>query len=150
MAETFFSKILARLKGKKQPAKPPQQPGARGQATGWSDAEIARRFPQQPFARYVEIPDDDMAAFLKGEQPLFVLSSNVGAAIQYFPDDHKMSVEYHGGREDQRAYLYDNISVAEAEDFARAGSKGRWVWSNIRVRGKGNAHLTQKPFVRLR
>src|SRR5947207_659628 len=73
------------------------------------------------------IPSDEVEAFLDHGAPLLVSSSKVGMA-QYFPADQKLMVEYLDGK----AWLYDPISRAKAEAFARAPSKGTWVWDNIK------------------
>lgn len=46
-------------------------------------------------------------------------------------------------------YAYSMVTPQEAAAFLFASSKGRWCWDHLRVRGKGNAHRTQKPFVKL-
>lgn len=46
-------------------------------------------------------------------------------------------------------YAYGDVSPNEAASLLFAGSKGEWVWDHIRVRGKGNARKTRKPFARL-
>ena len=90
------------------------------------------------------VGEDEVAAFLRGDELLLVQSSNVAAA-QYHPDDDKLMIEYLDGS----AWLYGpGVSVRMAEDFARARSKGTWVWDNIKVRGTVSQH--QVPAVKLR
>lgn len=95
------------------------------------------------------IGKDEIEDFLWHGAPLFVYSSNVGFC-QYYPETEKMQIEYLAkGNKPARKYLYSSVTHAEALDFAQAQSKGIWVWDHIRVRGKGNAHLSRKPFVEL-
>src|SRR5262245_43553637 len=72
---------------------------------------------------------DDLSAFLHGKQR-GVISSNVSAA-QYNPEDHYLQVGYKNGG----WYGYHDVSAQEASSFYSSGSKGNWVWDNLRVRG---------------
>jgi hypothetical protein len=73
-----------------------------------------------------------------------VSSSNV-SWIQYDQDFPRLVIGYLNGK----AYAYSGVSPQEAAALLFAPSKGEWVWSNIRVRGKGNAKKTRKPFAQL-
>jgi len=81
--------------------------------------------------------------FVYGGELLFVHSSNVAAA-QYFWGEHKMMIEFLNGS----AYLYSSVNETEAWTFATAGSKGGWVWDNLRVRGTVDQH--RKPYERIK
>ena len=48
-----------------------------------------------------------------------------------------------------KGYGYGNVTLPEAISLLYAPSKGVWGWSYLRVRGKGNARRTRKPFGRL-
>src|SRR5262245_9044797 len=88
------------------------------------------------------LSEDDVADFLLGEL-LIVSSSNVASATYQAPE-HKMIVEYLDGS----VWLYGDISDAEAEAFARAPSKGIFIWDHIKVRGTVHEH--QKPAWKIR
>lgn len=90
---------------------------------------------------------EETQAFLNGELT-FLSSSNVAAA-QYHPDSQELMIEYGVGSDRAgAAWIYGNISMAEAIDFIRAPSKGIWVWDHIRVRGTVHSH--QVPAKQLR
>lgn len=86
---------------------------------------------------------DVVEAFIYEQEPLFVHSSNVGM-VQFFEPDNKLLVEFLGGG----TYIYSNISVQEAIQFAQAQSKGGWIWDNLRIRGSKKGH--KKPFFKIR
>ncbi len=69
--------------------------------------------------------------FIKGE--LLICDSSNVASAQYHPGNNSMMIEYRWGR----AYIYSPISEAMAASFATAGSKGKWVWDHLRIRGPG-------------
>lgn len=74
-------------------------------------------------------------AFLGG-QVHYVTSSNV-AWIQYlwmYPNGTESNELYVGFR-DGSVYAYEDVTFEEALSMFRAGSKGGWVWDNLRVRG---------------
>lgn len=85
------------------------------------------------------ITPQEVDDFLYGGMILFVKSSNVGA-VQYHVNEQKMMVEYLGKGGKPRAYLYSNVSEAEALSFVQASSKGVWVWDHLRIRGTKNGH----------
>lgn len=114
----------------KQPAKPPSR--ARNDAPRGTGSDRL-------------IPTEEVDAFLDQGELIFVSSSHITAA-QYFPADEKLMIEYDGGA----AWLYSPVSRIMAEGFAESGSKGTWVYDNIRVRGKGNVHAHQVNAVQLR
>ncbi len=104
---------------------------------------------EQPYTaeevgKWQTLPESEVEAFLEGEYTT-VHSSNVLAA-QYHAQDRKMMVEFHGGQ----AYMVSPISEQEAIEFMRAPSKGGYYWSNIRVRGPGNARKSKKHVVRIK
>lgn len=84
--------------------------------------------------------DDPVSKFLHHKFTMYVISSNVSAA-RYDWEEMILYVAYVNG--DQ--WRYKSINSHEAMDFVLTGSKGDWVWSNVRVRGKGNRHLHRKP-----
>lgn len=84
---------------------------------------------------------DKIDAFLYFGQWLPVESTNV-AALQYNPEKSELTVEYKNGG----IYQYQNVSIREADSFARAMSKGGWVWDHLRLRGKGNFWAFRKPY----
>jgi hypothetical protein len=90
-----------------------------------------------------KISGDELQDFLDNEQLLFVTSSNVAAA-QYFGETRELMVEYLDGA----AWIYGDISLAEAEAFARAPSKGTWIWDVVKVRGTVHDH--KKPAKQLK
>ncbi len=80
------------------------------------------------------IGGDEIQGFLDDEELLIVTSSNVAAA-QYHNDSGELMIEYLNGD----AWLY-TVSRAMAEDFARAPSKGIFVWDRIKIRGTVHEH----------
>lgn len=84
---------------------------------------------------------DKIDAFLHFGQWLPVESTNV-KALQYNPEKSELIVEFLNGG----IYQYQNVSIREAESFARAYSKGGWVWDHLRLRGKGNFWAFRKPY----
>jgi hypothetical protein len=91
--------------------------------------------PFEPSAEY-------LSDFLSGEFTPVAGSSNV-SAMQFFPAENKLMVEY-GGTD---AYLYSNVSPREAARLISAASVGGACWDILRVRGSATA--TRKPFVKL-
>lgn len=144
----ILQNIAARVRDlfQRAPQPPPHQSretlggGHRGVAIGDANAPD---YSQENVDRWRALPASDVEAFVYEEQPLFVHSTNVAMA-QYFFTTKQMMVEFLGGG----AYLYDGVTEDEAIQFAKAPSKGGWVWDNLRVRGSRNKH--KKPFRRLR
>lgn len=85
--------------------------------------------------------EGDIDLYLHGEW-LPVESSNV-RAIRYIPRDRALEIEYRNGG----FYAYHDIAAVEAEDFALAPSKGKWVWDVLRLRPTTYGY--QKPYVYL-
>lgn len=86
-------------------------------------------------------------AFVEGfllDADLFPVHSTNVAIAQYHHETNQLMLEFLNGA----AYLYSNVTIDEAFDFARAPSKGIWVWNNLRVRGSKTGY--KKPYVRLR
>jgi hypothetical protein len=79
--------------------------------------------------------------FLNKGKWMAVTSSNVELAA-YDLELEILRIQYREGA----VYAYQPVSYREALDFAQASSKGKWIWTNLRVRGKGNFHLHRKQF----
>lgn len=62
-------------------------------------------------------------------------SSNV-AGFRYLLDDGALEVEFKDGS----FYQYRPVSEVEALSLYRAGSKGTWIWDNLRIRGTALGH----------
>ena len=74
-------------------------------------------------------------------------SSNVTDA-SYDPENNFLKVGFGGkGKSKYGRYGYHDVSPAEARSFYGAGSKGKWVWDHLRVRG--TVFGFQKPYVYL-
>lgn len=86
---------------------------------------------------------DQVENFVYGGEPLPVSSSNVASAT-YALDEEQLTISYLDGA----AWQYSPVTVEEALDFARALSKGTWVWDNLKVRG--TVHQHQKTAVQVR
>jgi|ERR1700738_2467213 len=93
--------------------------------------------------KYRLLAGGEIEGFLYDQEPLFVHSSNVVLA-QYFSKDKKLMLEFKDGH----AYMYSNVSEAEAINFTVVGSKGGWTWDHLRIRGTKHGH--RKPFVKIR
>lgn len=72
---------------------------------------------------------DPLTRFLYGEY-VEVVSSNV-LAIQYDKEHQWLYVVF----KTNAWYQYFDVTVKEAESLFFAGSKGGWVWDNLRIRG---------------
>ena len=89
--------------------------------------------------------DGEETKFLAGE-PIEVFSSNV-ATIQYvYADGDRLIEQLVVAYLDGSAYLYENVTLAEARQFyaACASSPGGAVWDMLRVRGTVFGY--QKPY----
>lgn len=73
------------------------------------------------------------------------VSSSNWSWYQYDQAREILRVGYLNGK----GYAYGNVSLPEAISLLYAPSAGTWGWDNLRVRGKGNARRTRKPFGRL-
>lgn len=124
-ARGFLAKLLEARRKPPEPQRP----------EGFGLPEVT---PEQEAAAFAEGPVD---AFLHFGQWLPVQSSNI-KALRYFPDESKMEVEFLNGN----FYNVDDISLREAEGIATAASHGKWYWSHVRVRGKGNFFATRKGY----
>lgn len=81
-------------------------------------------------------PQTELEKFLAGilwiETPQ---SSNV-SKIAYDPEHATLKVIFH----DENEYHYLSVSADEATAFYHAGSKGGWVWDELRIRGTALGH----------
>lgn len=146
----FFTGAGLRNRGKPGAPSAPTAKPAPNHGTRYPDLK-SRRSRGTAASPQIQPPNvigaDYIADFLAGEYTT-VVSSNVQAA-QYHPEDRKLMVEFikkkgKGGG----AYLYSDVSPAEAHSFITAASHGGWCWDHLRVRGSKTAH--QKSFVKLR
>lgn len=76
----------------------------------------------------------DLERFLSGEW-VDVSSSNV-SRIAYDEGKATLRIIFH----DENEYLYQPIHPKWAENFFLSGSKGGWVWDNLRIRGTALGH----------
>jgi len=77
--------------------------------------------------------------FLQYEKWISVSSSNVAMA-KYDVVAAELYIEFNNGA----TYAYSHVSSREAESFYDAGSKGKWVWDYLRVRGPQGANEAGK------
>ena len=77
--------------------------------------------------------------FLAGETYSAFSSSNVQSAT-YNARENSMDIGFRNGG----VYRYQDITPPEAKSFYSAGSKGKWVWDHLRVRGTVFGY--QKPY----
>lgn len=89
----------------------------------------------------LETPQDALDAFLHFGVWLPVTSSNV-QEIHYDSNTFALQIRFKNGG----LYQYEDVSVREAESFAKAASPGGWVWDNLRVRGKVFAFNRAHPY----
>lgn len=122
----LFSGLIKRLSGTKEP---PRAKGYRGRGGSRGRGGLAEGDPGDA------LTPDDIEDFVYGNQLLFVQSSNVAAA-QYHLDERQLMVEYLNGD----AWMYQPVTEEMAIEFARAPSKGNWVWDNLKVRGTKTKH----------
>ncbi len=94
-------------------------------------------------ARWQNLSGGDVEAFVYDEMLLPVHSTNVKTAL-YRHDREELEIEFLDGD----IYLYHDISAALALEFAKAQSKGGWVWDRLRVRGSATQH--QVKYTKLR
>jgi hypothetical protein len=83
----------------------------------------------------------EMRAFLYAKEWVYCDSTHHKAA--WFSIYHN---ECHFLFHDGKVYTVENFTTDDAVSYVQAKSKGEWYWSNIRVRGVGNFHKTQKPY----
>jgi len=106
-------------------------------------------YTKEEIEKWRNLPAGTVEGFVHNQELLHVHSSNVGA-LQYYPETQQLMVEYLGKKgKAPRSYLYDNVTQAEAIQFATVTSKGgAGVWDILRVRGSRTAH--KKPYKRIR
>lgn len=115
-------------------------------AFGLSHPETER----EPGERHETFSQDMLEEFLRGELVLLVQSSNVASLGPYRAREHTLDVTFKGkGTHPPSTYRYYEMTTEDARYFAQANSKGGAIWTIARVPGKGNAHLTRKPYQRL-
>lgn len=133
----IFRRLWEKLRGKPKPQPPVILPGHRGIAIGLGTTPntVNRRLVQE----------GEVADFLYDGQLLIVHSSNVRDAVYNLPGQ-KLIITYMDGA----TWEYSPVSEHEALLFAQSQSKGTFVWSFLRVRGKGNKHKHRKNAVRIR
>ncbi len=102
--------------------KAPQRPGSEYLSS--QPKELTSEQEAAVFSR------DDVDSFVHFGQPLKMKSSNVDE-IRYNPEQSQLTITFKNGN----TYQYENVSIREAEVFARAASPGGWVWDALRVRG---------------
>lgn len=68
-------------------------------------------------------------------------SSNV-ASTWYEIDQQALYIQYKDGS----LYEYRDVTPGEAESMYRAPSHGKWVWDNLRIRGKGGRYGARKEY----
>jgi hypothetical protein len=78
---------------------------------------------------------DPSTQFIREGKWFHVNSSNV-LRIMYDREEEKLWVHYKSGA----PYWYYPVQEVDALDMFIAGSKGIWVWDNLRVRGSRTAH----------
>lgn len=123
------------------PAKPPSTPQTttaspadpREPTLSWWEHE-RRAFREMRVAK----ADSELEAFLAGVI-IEVISSNVWRC-QFVVEEQTLYVQYRNGN----WYWYTGISEDEATQLYHAGSKGKWVWDCLRVRGTVFGH--KKPY----
>ncbi len=124
----FFDRMKAWLKGKPKPPKVNRIPVPFGHTGGGVAGHL--------------FGGDLASNFVYGGQPIYVQSSNVDT-VQYNIEDNTLLVGFIG----DGIYRYSNISEQEAVSLAQARSKGRWCWTNLRIRGTKTGH--RKPYVKI-
>lgn len=80
--------------------------------------------------------------FVYDGRELSVASSNV-STIQYDLERQILKVGYLNGT----VYGYLGVTLQEAVSLATAGSKGQWIWDNLRIRGTRDGF--RKPYWRV-
>ncbi len=60
----------------------------------------------------------------------------------YNADREQLYVEFKSGE----IYTIEEVGIGAATTYWAAPRKGIWYWDHVRVRGKGNAGKTQKPY----
>lgn len=129
----------------RMPARDPETipEGHRGIAAGDLKRRQEEGFTQEEIDKWRRIPAGQVRDFVVDSVPLFVHSSNV-SMLQYYPETQQLQVEFLNGS----AYLYSDIDVNLAIEFATATSKGGKVWDSLRIRGTKRGH--KKPYKRIK
>jgi hypothetical protein len=132
--DTLTSRILGHIR-RRQKAAPLSVRERRARAKQVIEAQEAANAPPPEIGELEE--------YLFFQRWIKVVSSNVGQ-IQYDADSQKLQIEFLNGS----VYTYDGITIGEAEDFAFATSKGKWVWRHLRQNRFGrNARKGEKATV---
>jgi hypothetical protein len=154
-------KAVARLRGKIG-TRASKRGGHRGMAFVNLKKRYQAGFTEKERSWWQPMTEEEAAAFLYHGAVVFVHSSNVVFAsynialgqmtVGFGRSVRRRSVR--GGKvvkgpgaSVQSTYLYDNVTEDEAISFTKAGSKGGWVWDNLRVRGSKTLH--KKPYRRV-
>ena len=97
--------------------------------------------PTKPTQSELDAPKSQSPStdFLAGEPYSAFSSSNVRSAT-YNARENSMDIGFKNGG----VYRYQDITPPEAKSFYSAGSKGKWVWDHLRVRGTVFGY--QKPY----
>ena len=127
---TGFAGYLARQRIPLEQVSAPPEEGPK-----WSEEQLAG------LEQHLEQPNDALDGFLHFGLWLPVESSNVDA-IHYDGEVSKLEIRYKNGN----YYEYSDVSIREAEAFAKANSAGGWVWTNLRRRGPGGKFGWRKPY----
>ncbi len=114
--------------------------GHRGIAAGDRDRPD---FSAENIAKWQQLTGNEVEDFVYHGQKFPVHSTNVSYAV-YYLDKQAMEVEFLDGS----AYLYEDVTEDEAIGFAKAQSKGGWVWDNLRVRGSRTQHRKKHSKIR--
>ena len=105
--------------------------------------EEERRSREAPFAEELTEPRDEIEGFVWFGRWLPTPQSSHVRAIRYLRADQVLEVEYGRRGEPSVFWGYGEVTPQEAEDIARAASKGVWLWDHVRVRGTVHEH--QRP-----
>lgn len=108
--------------------------------------EACRDEPDAPdtFAARPQI--NNVMSFLQGKSWLPTPQSSNVAAGAYNPEYKTLTLVFNNGA----MYIYYDIPATMAKSFAYAPSKGKWVWNQLRVPGKGNEQKMRKAYRILR
>lgn len=145
MASKFRSIVSKIFKRRPKPPRALTRPRKSKETLGGGHRGIAAGRLAKPnlsaenVAKWRNLSAGTVEDFVYDQQPLFVHSTNVEMA-QYFLDTQQMLVKYL----QDGTYIYDSVTEDEAIQFAKAQSKGGWVWNYLRVRGSKTQH--KKPY----
>lgn len=93
---------------------------------------FGRLFGREPQPRAPLDPAELWAASSRWEA---MSSSNVAGA-RYTLGLQALDIAYHGGP----VWRYSPVTHAQALAFYRAGSKGKFIWDHIKIRGRVHDH----------